>query len=50
MFRMDWLNAMNHPLFGQPNLTPTSPVFGSIQTSTQANYPRRIEFGVHFVF
>jgi hypothetical protein len=50
VFRMDWLNAFNHPLFGQPNLTVTSPVFGSIQTSTQANYPRRIEFGFQFVF
>jgi len=50
VFRMDWLNAFNHPLFGQPNLSPTSTAFGTIQSSTQANYPRRIEFGFHFVF
>jgi len=50
VFRMDWLNAFNHPLFPQPNLTPTSPVFGVIQASTQANYPRRIEFGFRFLY
>jgi hypothetical protein len=50
VFRMDFLNAVNHPVFPAPNLDPTSATFGVITASTQANYPRRIEFGFHFVF
>ncbi len=50
VFRMDWLNALNHTVLPAPNLDPTSSEFGKISASTQANYPRRIEFGFHFLF
>lgn len=50
VFRMDWLNAFNHAVLPNPNLDPTNAQFGRISASTQANYPRRIEFGFHFVF
>ncbi|HWR50946.1 MAG TPA: hypothetical protein VN428_07545, partial [Bryobacteraceae bacterium] len=51
VFRMDWLNALNHTVLPGPNLDPTSNNFGKIVgNSNQANYPRRIEFGFHFVF
>ncbi|MFB3828817.1 MAG: carboxypeptidase regulatory-like domain-containing protein [Bryobacteraceae bacterium] len=50
VFRMDWLNALNHTVLPGPNLDPTNSQFGRISASTQANYPRRIEFGFHFVF
>jgi hypothetical protein len=33
-----------------PNLDPTNSQFGKISASTQANYPRRIEFGFRFLF
>ena len=50
VFRMDWLNALNHTVLPGPTLDPTNSQFGRISASTQANYPRRIEFGFHFVF
>lgn len=50
VFRMDWLNAFNHTVLPNPNLDPTNVQFGRISASTQANYPRRIEFGFQFVF
>ncbi len=49
-FRGEFLNAFNHPLFPAPNTNPAQLQFGSIQASTQANYPRRIQLSVKFVF
>jgi hypothetical protein len=50
-FRMDFLNAVNHPLLPNPDINPTSATFGQIVgASNQANYPRRIEFGFKFLF
>src|SRR4029078_10282509 len=37
-FRVESLNAMNHPLFANPNVEPTSSAFGVI--SAQNNNPR----------
>lgn len=47
-FRVEGLNAMNHPLFANPNVDPTSSAFGVI--STQNNNPRRIQLSLKAVF
>lgn len=49
-FKAEFLNAFNHPLFAAPNTTPTAVQFGTIQTSNQANYPRRIQLTAKFIF
>lgn len=49
-FRAEFLNAFNHPLLPAPNMTPTALTFGRIFASTQANYPRRIQLSLKFVF
>jgi hypothetical protein len=46
--RADFFNALNHPNFSTPNLTPTSSQFGQI--TSQANLPRTIQMGVRLVF
>jgi hypothetical protein len=47
-FRVESLNAMNHPLFANPNVDPTSSAFGVI--SAQNNNPRRIQLSLKAVF
>jgi hypothetical protein len=47
-FRAESLNAMNHPLFANPNVDPTSSAFGVI--SAQNNNPRRIQLSLKMVF
>ena len=52
-FRLEALNAFNHPLFPAPagdSLNPTTAVFGSIVASTQANYSRRTQVMVKLIF
>ncbi|MBN8731333.1 MAG: TonB-dependent receptor [Acidobacteria bacterium] len=49
-FKAEFLNAFNHPLFGAPNTNPAVVQFGTIQTSTQANYARRIQLTAKFIF
>ncbi len=49
-FRFESLNASNHPLFPGPNTDPTSASFGVINPSTQANYARRTQVMVKFLF
>jgi hypothetical protein len=49
-FRFETLNTFDRPQFGNPNTDPTSPAFGTIRTSTQANYPRRTQVMVKFLF
>ena len=52
-FRAEALNAFNHVLLPSPtanNLNPTNNAFGQISASTQANYPRRVQAMVKFLF
>ncbi|MBS1825439.1 MAG: carboxypeptidase regulatory-like domain-containing protein [Acidobacteria bacterium] len=49
-FKAEFLNALNHPLFPAPNTTPTVSAFGQIAASNQANYPRRTQLNVKFIF
>jgi hypothetical protein len=49
-FKGEFLNAFNHPLLPAPNTTPTAAAFGTVSASTQANYPRRIQLGLKFIF
>ncbi|QEE29204.1 TonB-dependent receptor [Terriglobus albidus] len=46
--RADAFNALNHPNFSGPNLTPTSSAFGTI--TSQANLPRTIQVALRLVF
>jgi len=49
-FRAEFLNALNHPLFPAPNTTPSVVSFGQINASNQANYPRRTQLNIKFIF
>jgi hypothetical protein len=49
-FKMEFLNAMNHPLFPSPNTTPTVSAFGQVVASNQANYPRRTQVTLKLLF
>jgi hypothetical protein len=49
-FRAEFLNAFNHVLLPAPNTTPTAVAFGTISASNQANYPRRIQMSLKFIF
>jgi hypothetical protein len=48
-FRCDMFNALNHPQFAAPNLTPTSgAAFSTI--SSQANLPRQVQVSLKLTF
>ena len=49
-FRADLLNAFNHVLFPGPNANVTQTTFGQITASQQANYARRVQLTLKFVF
>ena len=50
-FRAEFLNALNHPVFPAPSTANASNVqFGQVVASNQANYPRRIQLSLRFVF
>jgi Carboxypeptidase regulatory-like domain len=46
--RAEFLNATNTPLFGEPNLDPTSSNFGRV--TSQVNLPRNVQVGLRCVF
>jgi hypothetical protein len=51
--RFDLLNAFNHPWFlsgAAINMNPTSSTFGAVTAGTQANYPRRVQVMLKFIF
>jgi hypothetical protein len=49
-FRVEALNAFNHPGFPGPQLGPTSATFGKITASNQAGYPRRLQLTLKLIF
>lgn len=56
-FRAEFINAFNRVWFANPNGTngivtnPTSATFGTLaNTSTQGNYPRRVQLGLKLIF
>jgi hypothetical protein len=49
-FRFELLNAFNHALFAGPNTNVAEASFGQIVSSNQANYARRIQMTLKFVF
>jgi hypothetical protein len=49
-FRAEALNTLNHPYFAAPVLNPTANNFGQIASSNQANYPRRLQLTLKFIF
>jgi hypothetical protein len=48
-FRIEALNALNHPVFGAPDLGVTDTNFG-YNTHTQANTPRYVQISGRFTF
>ena len=55
-FRLEALNAGNHPYYPNPNMTVTTGQtikdtgFGQISASTQSNYARRLQMALRLVF
>ena len=49
-FRAEFINAFNHVLFPGPTTGLTSSAFGQIVASNQANYARRVQLSLKFVF
>ncbi len=49
-FRAEFLNAFNRALFPAPNTNPAVIQFATIQANTQANYARRIQLMLKFIF
>jgi hypothetical protein len=52
-FRFDFLNAFNHPIFGQnPTVSASSPDFGRLvrTSSGQSAIPRTIQLAARFIF
>jgi hypothetical protein len=49
-FRAEFINAFNHVLLPGPTTGVTSAAFGQIVASNQANYARRVQLTLRFVF
>jgi hypothetical protein len=49
-FKAEFLNAMNRAQLPAPNTDPRNALFGQIRANNQANYPRRIQLTVKFLF
>jgi hypothetical protein len=48
-FKVSAFNVSNTPIFGPPNTTPSSNVFGVVPI-TQRNLPRSVELGFRYAF
>ena len=48
-FKLSAFNLANTPIFGNPNTTPSSPLFGVVPI-TQINLPRAMELGFRYSF
>lgn len=46
--RGEFLNAFNHPQFGDPNTDPNSSNFGKV--TSQSNLPRNVQIGLKLIF
>jgi carboxypeptidase family protein len=48
-FRAEFFDLFNHPQFGPPNATATSPTFGVVTNTVNSTF-RIVQFGMKFIF
>ncbi|MGB7133775.1 MAG: hypothetical protein WBD46_00695, partial [Acidobacteriaceae bacterium] len=48
--RLDVFNALNHPEYNTPNVSPTSSSFGTTSGVYSGTLARQLQVGAHFVF
>jgi len=48
-FRAEFFDLFNHPQFGAPNSTQTSPTFGVVSNTVNSTF-RIVQFGLKFSF
>jgi len=48
-FRGEFFDLFNHPQFGPPNGTSTSPTFGVVTNTVNSSF-RIVQFGLKFIF